>query len=259
MAKKGKPWIGTSGWTYGNWRGRFYPEDLKQEDFLLHYAKFFNTTEVNYSFYHLPKVSTYEKWASKAPEGFVFAVKASQTITHRKRLEGAEDLWRTFIEHAEALGPKLGPILIQLPPSFRADPDRLERFLDSVPEARKHRLALECRHASWFDPLVLDRIRQLGVAAVIAQSERYPEAPHVPTADFVYLRFHGPGALFASRYSRSDLEPYASAINKWLAKGLDVYAYFNNDFHGFALENARMLQQMVGAPVTAKSRAGRKS
>ena len=127
-------YIGTSGWSYDDWRERFYPAGLKQEGFLSHYAKRFPTTEVNYSFYHLPKIATYEKWASQVPDGFVFAVKASKQITHNRRLIGVADQWREFLGHAQTLGAKLGPILLQLPPSFRSNLDVLEAFLEAAPD-----------------------------------------------------------------------------------------------------------------------------
>jgi len=124
--------IGTSGWTYASWKGPFYPEDLPSRRYLEFYAREFSTTEVNYSFYHLPCPTTYEKWAGQVPEGFVFAVKASRFITHIKRLLDAEDAWCTFLQNALSLGPHLGPVLFQFPPSFRCDENRLAAFLKGV-------------------------------------------------------------------------------------------------------------------------------
>lgn len=242
--------VGTSGWTYGDWRGRFYPEQLKQQDYLPFYANHFTTTEINYSFYHLPRPKTYENWAAKVPEDFIFAVKASRFITHVKRLKGAEEAWRKFLEHASALGSKLGPVLLQLPPSLRCDTKLLSGFLKTSRELTTARLAFEFRHASWFDPDALELLRKAGMGLVIAQSERYPEAPSVPTAPFVYLRFHGPGRLFASRYSDEQLKPWAERIRKWLTEGRTVYAYFNNDFEGHAIDNAKSLVRMAGERVS---------
>ncbi len=250
--------VGTSGWTYGDWRGRFYPDELKQQDYLPFYSQHFTTTEINYSFYHLPRPKTYENWAAKVPDQFVFAVKASRFITHVKRLEGVEQAWRKFMEHASALGDKLGPVLLQFPPSLRRDTRLLSDFLKMAAGNQGLRLAFEFRHASWFDPEPLELLREAGAAAVIAQSERYPQAPCVPTAPFLYLRFHGPGRLFASRYSDEQLKPWAERIRKWLAEGRTVYAYFNNDFQGHAIDNAKTLIRMAGKPVSRSAATARR-
>jgi len=240
-------YIGTSGWNHDDWRGILYPRESKPDNYLAHYSRRFNSTEIKDSFHRLPDAQVWRGWGAAAPDGFVFAVKVAKSITHGKKLKGSPGPWRTFLQTAQLLGGKLGPLLIQLPPAFKCDTGVLERFLDSVPEAREHRLALEARHASWFDPLALYDLSRLGVAAVMANSDRYPEAPHVPTARFVYLRFHGPGQMFSSRYAANDLRPWAERIHKWLDCGRTVYAYFNNDYEGHAVANARMLQQMVAS------------
>ena len=255
MANTGELRIGTSGWTYADWRGRFYPEGLKQKDFLRHYSRHFSTTEINYSFYHLPKTTTYQNWVANVPEDFVFAVKASRFITHIKRLRGVAEEWRTFLERAAALDERLGPILLQFPPSLKFRMDLLADFLRLSGEMTDVRLAFEFRHASWFDPDVLEALRQFGAALVIAQSERYPQAPGVPTAPFVYLRFHGPGQLFASSYSKAELEPWAERIRRWLGEGRAVYTYFNNDFEGHAIANAKTLEKLVLANSAGESAA----
>ena len=146
--------IGTSGWTYPSWKGNFYLENLPSTRFLEFYTNRFPTTEINYSFYHLPKPSTYEKWVAQVPEGFVFAVKASRFITHTKRLKCVDEPWGIFLQNAQSLGSGLGPILFQFPASFRCDPVRLTEFLARVrtvgPEADRLRLVFEFRHAPWF-------------------------------------------------------------------------------------------------------------
>ncbi|MCS6954717.1 MAG: DUF72 domain-containing protein, partial [Bryobacterales bacterium] len=147
------------------------------------------------------------------------------------------------------LGAKLGPVLLQFPPSFRADKQRLETFLQQVRAIQGGRalmLALEFRHATWFDPEICELLRKHQAALVIAHSERYPQAPAAPTARFVYLRFHGPGALFASKYSEEELKQWADRIRRWREQGQTVFAYFNNDFHGYAIENARRLRELAG-------------
>ncbi len=248
MHKRGELLAGTSGWNYYDWKGRFYPADLKAKDYLAHYAKHFLTTEVNYSFYHLPQPTTYSNWASQVPKDFVFAVKASRFITHIRRFREVEEAWQKFLDNAAVLGQQLGPILLQLPPSFRQDTKLLEGFLQDTRMRRGSkdlRLAFEFRHATWFDDPVYEILEQHGAALVIAHSQPYPQAPCLVTAPFVYLRFHGPGRLFASEYSREELEGWAKKIRTWLTRGMAVYAYFNNDYHGYALENAKLLGDLV--------------
>lgn len=240
--------IGTSGWTYPSWKGPFYPEDLPSARFLEFYAKEFPTTEVNYSFYHLPRPATYEKWAAQVPEGFVFAVKASRLITHTKRLIDVEDPWRVFLQNARSLGPHLGPILLQFPPSFRCVLPRLEGFLKVVKQAasKSHqlRLVFEFRHNSWFTDDVYGLLSRHDAALCIADSPRYPRKD-VLTAGFTYLRFHGRTKLFASCYTKKELAEEAKKIERYRGDGLDVYAYFNNDAEGHAVANARTLRALV--------------
>ena len=248
--------VGTSGWTYDDWRGIFYPEKLKPKDYFDFYARQFCTTEINSSFYHLPKLETFANWCAKAPEGFRFAVKASRLITHVRRLRDVREQWETFLKHAAGLGEKRGPVLLQLPPSFKRTDELLAGFLELSGELGAGEVAFEFRDPSWFHPDVLEIALRHRAALVIADSERYPQAPGVPTAGFVYLRFHGPGQMFSSLYTKEDLEPWAKRIVKWLAGGRDVYAYFNNDFEGHALTNARELRKLVGAASVQREAAG---
>ena len=244
-------YIGTSGWTYAGWRGIFYPPGLKRRELLSHYSRRFNSVEITECFERLPAESSFQTWARKTPENFVFPVMVSKHITYGKRLEGVAEEWQGFLDRVTPLGDKLGPLLFQFQPTFERDIGRIGRFLETARGAREHDLAMEFRHPSWFDPLALDDLRQLGVGVVIAQSERYPQAPRVPTTRFAYLRFHGPGQLFASSYSEEDLQPWARKIRKWLDQDRTVYAYFNNDFEGHAFANARALRRMVeGKPVS---------
>jgi len=235
--------IGTSGWTYPSWLETFYPEDLPSRKYLEFYAREFPTAEVNYSFYHLPKPETYAKWARQVPEEFIFAVKASRLITHTKRLKEVEEPWEAFVRNARALGPHLGPILLQFPPSFRCERSRLTAFLKAA-RVSGMRLAFEFRHESWFAEEVYRLLRQHNAALCIADSPDYPRRD-VVTADFVYLRFHGRTDLFASRYSKAELAEEEKGIKRYLKNGLDVFVYFNNDALGHAVENARMLRALV--------------
>ena len=244
-------YIGTSGWVYGHWEGIFYPEDLPSKDKLKYFSKHFKTAEINYSFYHLPRPSTYQKWYSETPADFIFAIKASRFITHIKRLYGVKETWQQFLENALHLKEKLGPFLFQFPPSFRATNEnfeRLEIFLKDITKNLRQikataiilRYAFEFRHESWFNEKIYNLLKKHNVAWVIADSPSYPKAEEV-TTDFVYIRLHGPKVLFASKYTEKELSSLAQKIKKWLKQNLDVYAYFNNDFSGYAIENARTL------------------
>jgi uncharacterized protein YecE (DUF72 family) len=248
VKKAASVYIGTSGWVYSDWQERFYPAELPSRDRLRFYARNFGTTEVNYSFYHIPRPATCRNWVTQVPEKFIFAVKAHRSITHIRRLKNAIDVWQEFLENALELGAKLGPILLQLPPSLRADASLLETLLSGIrkkapiPELR---VAIEFRHASWFEPGILDLMRAYDTCLVMAHSERYSLAPNEATADFVYIRLHGPGQMFASSYSPEELESWARIICSWAKKGKIVFVYFNNDFHAGAVENARALSSML--------------
>jgi len=259
--------IGTSGWIYLHWDGIFYPEDYnppatlqthptrpKKETATTHlqyYSKHFNTVEINYSFYHLPRPTTYQNWYNQVPADFIFAVKTSRFITHIKRLKGVKEAWKHFIRNALYLKEKLGPILFQFPPSFKATSEnirRLEKFLKYIRENscsnsyKFVRYAFEFRHKSWCEDKTYKLLKKYNVAWVIADSPRYPRAD-VVTANFVYIRLHGSKILFASKYTKKELKVLSQKIKKWLKK-FDVYCYFNNDAHGYAIENAKELLKL---------------
>jgi len=247
-----KLFIGTSGWVYGHWEEIFYPEDLSSKDKLRYFSQHFKTAEINYSFYHLPRPSTYQNWYNQTPEDFLFAVKASRFITHIKRLQGVKEAWKQFIENALYLKEKLGPILFQFPPSFSASQEnikRLEDFLKLItknlgPRSYKLRYAFEFRHKSWCEEKIYKLLKKYNVAWVIADSPSYPKAEEV-TADFVYIRMHGSQILFGSKYTDKELKDLAQKIKKWLKRGKDVFVYFNNDFSGYAVENAKTLRNLL--------------
>jgi len=245
-----KLYIGTSGWVYSDWEEIFYPKELKSKDKLRYYSKHFQTTEINYSFYHLPRTTTYQKWYLETPGDFLFTVKASRFITHIKRLKGIKEAWKQFIENALSLREKLGPILFQFPPSFKATSESITRLEDFFKLITKSTLpgyiirgAFEFRHKSWCDKRVYQLLKKYNVAWVIADSPRYPKA-EVITADFVYIRLHGPRVMFASKYTKEELKELAQKIKKWQKQGKDVFVYFNNDFAGYAIENAKELLKM---------------
>jgi uncharacterized protein YecE (DUF72 family) len=240
--------VGTSGWNYAGWRGSFYPADLPARQFLAYYAGHFDSTEVNYSFYHLPRVSTYENWYAATPDGFVFALKASRFITHIKRLHEVKEAWEEFVGRARALKDKLGPILLQFPPSFKATEEnlaRMQEFLGHAATPKDLRLAAEFRDRSCFESGMLSILRRHRTALVIAHSARYPVPDVIATAPFVYFRFHGPKELFASCYSNQQLRKWAAHMKDFIRAGHDVYAYFNNDALGDAVPNAETLRTMV--------------
>ena len=243
--------IGTSGWVYSHWYGIFYPENLPSKDKLKYYSQYFKTTEVNYSFYHLPRPSTYQNWYSQTPDDFIFAVKASKFITHIKRLKGVKEAWKRFLENTLNLKEKLGPILFQFPSSFQATSEnvkRLENFLkiirgNSSSNSRRLanlRFAFEFRHESWCEEKIYKLFKKYNAGWVIADSPRYPRAD-VVTADFAYIRMHGSKIMFASKYTKKEISDLAKEIKKWLGQDLDVFVYFNNDLQGYAIENAKEL------------------
>ena len=207
--------VGTSGWAY-TWPN-FYPPDLKKKDYLTFLSRRFDTVELNTTFYHLPRPESYDRWVEETPDGFVFAAKLSRYITHMKRLAGVREPLRLFLRGARRLGPKLGPVLVQLPPRFRADPRRLEAFLVSAGKVAEEvrrpdlRLVFEFRDESWFASRdALDILSAHGAALAIPHSSRYPYPAGEPrTADWMYLRFHGPRELFASRYGPAALRAWA--------------------------------------------------
>jgi len=235
--------IGTSGWMYQDWKSVLYPDDLPQRRWLEHYAEHFDTVEINSSFYHLPRRATFEGWRERTPDNFTFAVKASRYITHRLKLEGVEEPWGNLLSAAEALGPKLGVVLLQFPPRRRANPDRLAAFLRLIPEGV--RCAFEFRDASWFCDAVYALLRERGAALCRSSSPDFPDA-EVVTAPFVYLRLHGGSALYSANYSDQELAEWADTLQRYRNQVLDCYVYLNNDAHGYAVRNARTLRGMLG-------------
>ena len=248
--------IGTSGWVYKSWHKMFYPENVKKE-FLRFYSTEFNTVEVNTSFYHLPKRSTFEKWRSETLDDFIFGVKMSRYVTHIERLKVTQEPLDRFFAAAAGLSKKLGIILVQLPPSLRYDEKTFAAFIRRLDKARtigrkKVRIALEPRHDSWFDEENMEAIRALmkkqGMSLVFAHSAVFPRYEPVDEnilTDYVYLRFHGPKEFALSQYGRRRLKPWAEMIQKWRNKGLLVFAYFNDDAHRYAVKDAKILEELV--------------
>lgn len=242
--------IGTSGWSYKDWGQGFYPAGLPAVEQLPYLAKHFPTVELNASFYRLPAAKTFAGWYDKTPPGFVFSVKVSRYITHIKRFVEVDEAWIELTGRAAALREKLGVYLIQTPPSLAATDQVLARVEGFLQTARRVdadvRLAFEMRHPSNFEPPMLSLLQRYGVALVFADSSRFPHSPDGwDSADLAYFRFHGPRQLYASQYTEAELAKWAAKIRGQLADGRDVLAYFDNDVHGYALEDARRLQGMV--------------
>lgn len=247
--KEGRFFLGTSGYSYSHWRGNFYPLELERDKWLSFYAQEFNAVELNVTFYRLPRPSTWKKWQELTPPAFAFAVKGHQNITHQKRLREVEEELDRFLTNASLLGEKLHLILWQLPPGARAEEERLESFcqlLKGHPVASTCRHAFEFRHPSWFREEIYALLRRFNFALCWADAPRWPRVEEV-TADFVYLRFHGHERLYASCYPTEILDRWAQVIRQQLNAGRDVYAFFNNDAAGYAVANARELQELVKA------------
>ena len=237
--------IGTSGWAYGSWKRCFYPPGLPDKQRLSFYARRFTTTEVNYSYYHVPSEQTYRRWASQVPSDFVFAVKANRMITHVGRLQGVEAEWQAFVPGVRQLGPAIGPILVQLPPSFQINTSRLAAFLDMAGERSSGvRLAFEFRHASWFTAETYRLLTRYQAALCIADGLRHPRR-NVLTTDFAYFRFHGRLPRAAPCYREEELREEADLIERFGGEGIERYVYFNNDADGHAPANAGRLSELL--------------
>lgn len=243
MAKRGELHAGTSGWSYSDWKGPFYPDDLPSKEFLGFYADRFNSAEINNSFYQLPEPDTLQAWKQQAGSQFTFAVKASRYITHMKKLKDPCGPVNTFLDRMSMLGERLGPVLFQLPPRWRVNVQRLVAFLSELPAG--YRYAFEFRDASWFVQEVYDALEDHGAAFCIYDLHG-ETSPGPITADFTYVRLHGPAEAYQGDYDATQLSGWAGAFSTWTRqKGLDVYCYFNNDQHGYAVKNALRLQEML--------------
>ena len=228
-------WIGTSGWQYAHWRERFYPRGLPTDRWFDRYAEAFGTVELNVTFYRQPRPSVFEGWARRAPEGFLFAVKASRFLTHVKRLRDPQESVDFLMEGASRLGPHLGPVLLQLPPDMEAEPDRLAETLAAFPPGI--RVAVEPRHRSWFSDEVRNVLGREGAALCWADRRR-PLTPDWHTAAWGYVRFHGGRAGPASCYGEDALATWAERVRRTFPPDAEVFAYFNNDHAGCALRDA---------------------
>lgn len=243
-----KTFVGTSGYNYRHWSdGVFYPPGLPERKWLEHYSSFFNTVELNVSFYRLPRKTVFEGWRSRTPDNFIFVVKGSRFITHIKKLKDCDEPLKLFFDNVVGLKEKLGMVLWQLPPNLRSDTDKLESFCRTIRRLRVSRLTrhtFEFRHPSWFCEEIYEILRNYGFSLCIAHSGLWP-CEEVITSDFVYFRFHGGEILYGSNYSEKELKEWASKAKYWMGKRKDIYAYFNNDAYGFAVKNAMRFRQLL--------------
>ena len=234
--------IGTSGWAYKDWNGPFYPDEVKAADRLAFISDRFRTLEINASFYRMPTDKAVAGWRDQTPADFLFAWKASRFITHNKKLKDPADPLAYMFERANGLGSKLGPVLFQLPPNLHRDDARLEAFLDALP--RGPRYSVEFRHPGWYADEVLDMLRVRNIALCLSDHHHAP-APWEPTADFIYLRGHGPGGRYHGRYGGPALQAWANAIRGW-REDRDVFVYFDNDIKSAAPADADQLIGLLG-------------
>ena len=237
--------MGTSGWNYADWRGRLYPHGLPPRRWLEHYALSFETVEVNATFYRLASRDAVAGWARQTPPDFVFSVKASRYLTHMKRLTDTERGVARFSERIEPLiaAGKLGPVLWQLPESFHRDDERLAAALADLPAGRH---CFEFRHPSWFADEVFALLREHGVALVLAHHPARQFAVEELTAPWTFVRFHHGTRGRRGNYSRAELDEWAKVVTR-LRRTVEVYAYFNNDWEGFAVDNALYLKRRLAA------------
>ncbi len=239
--KEGKAYVGTSGWHYKHWVGTFYPEKTKPEAFMAFYEQSFRTVELNNSFYHIPPAKTFESWAKSTPQDFLFSVKANRYITHVKKLKSSDTL-PYFLLQVDALENKLGPILFQLPPNWQYNEERFQSFLKELPKG--YRYTFEFRNPSWYNEKVFELLKQHNIAFCIYELGHH-ESPVQVTADFVYVRLHGPGEKYQGSYDTTTLQLWADRCKEWQKKNLDVFIYFDNDQNGYAPHNANKLKELL--------------
>jgi uncharacterized protein YecE (DUF72 family) len=242
MTKAGTIRIGCSGWLYRHWRGLFYPEGLPQKRWFEHYASVFDTVEINNSFYRLPKAETFAAWRDQAPPGFCYSVKANRFLTQAKKLKDCAEPLQRMLTPFRALEPRLGPILYQLPPRFRANPERLAEFVALLPRDLVH--VFEFREQSWLTEEILKLLDENGMAFCAHDMPGIP-TPRWASGPIAYVRFHGGVGKYWGRYSDEALLGWTDWIVEQARAGRPVWCYFNNDIHGHAIDDALTLRSMV--------------
>jgi uncharacterized protein YecE (DUF72 family) len=236
-------YIGTSGFHYKHWRGPFYPEKFPASKMLDFYTQHFDTVELNNTFYRLPPESGLLNWRDSTPKGFSFAVKGSRFLTHMKKLKDPEPGIARFLERVDLLGKKLGPVVFQLPPHWESNPERLDHFLKALP--RRHRYAFELRDPTWHNDQIYRILRRHNAAFCIFEIAGWRSGFEI-TANFTYVRLHGPHGAYQGSYPTRTLEEWASRVSEWQRVQRAVYIYFDNDQAAYAIRNALELKAMVG-------------
>ena len=236
---KGVIRIGTSGWYYSHWQGKFYPDDLPKSEWLNFFANTFDTVEINNTFYHLPQEQTLKNWRKIAPVNFLFAVKANRYITHIKKLKNTKDQLHRFFERVKLLKTHLGPVLYQLPPTLGKNLDTLGSFLKLLP--KKHRAVFEFRNESWYEDDTYELLNDFNAGFCIHDLGGR-QTPTIITGKIIYIRFHGTTGRYAGSYTDKMLAKWAKWIKENCGKVPTVYVYFNNDVSGHALANAGTLK-----------------
>ncbi len=242
-----KIFVGTSGWNYGHWRGIFYPNALPQNRWLEFYSKYFDTVEINMTFYRFPFKRAIEKWKKTVPTGFIFSVKGNRIITHVKKLKEVESILKKFLSLISIFEDNLGPVLFQLPPSFSFNKERLTvfcEFLASQEIIKKGMFSIELRDKRWINEETFQILEKYNISLCFSD---YPgvEVSSPLTASFVYMRRHGPTSLYSSCYSEKEIRRDASSIESYLKNNVDVFVYYNNDANAWAVQNALQLKEMV--------------
>lgn len=239
--------VGTSGWQYKHWRKLYYPENLPMERWLSYYARDFRCVEVNSSFYKLTEWPVVEKWCKATPEGFQFALKAPRTITHYKKLKNCEESLARFLSWADAFGQKRGPILFQLPPNWQCNVKRLAEFLELLSDLRRY--VFEFRDSSWHCDEVFRLLEDHDTAFCIYDLDG-SHAPLVTTAQFAYVRLHGPRAAYTGNYRAPALRTWAGRALSWNRTGQDVFIFFDNDDRAYSVKNARRMPAFLHEDVS---------
>jgi uncharacterized protein YecE (DUF72 family) len=232
--------LGTSGWSYPGWKGRFYPPDLPPSEWLSYYADHFSTVEINMTFYRFPKPETLQGWLEKTPPYFTFTLKANRQITHRKKLRNVKSEVRYFTILADALREKLGCLLFQLPPSIKIDLELLDEFLLTL--SPEHKNVIEFRHESWYDEAVVERLKTRGVTFCTVSSAQVPDTL-MESSRVAYFRFHGLTGGYRHKYSDGELSSWAERIGQSTAE--ECFVYFNNDYQAHAIDNCLKLAELL--------------
>lgn len=240
--ERAKTWIGTSGWYYPHWVGKFYPEEITKKDWFSFYCGQFPTVEVNSSFYRVPSEKMVQGWREKSPREFLFSVKVWRGITHYKKLREITGDLKNFLERVKRLGTRLGPLLFQLPPSLKRDPALLQSFLEKLPRRGFH--TVEFRNPSWYTDEILEILEGENAALCVHDMGPVPP-PKAATGSFIYLRLHGPGGRYRGSYTDEHLEDWAAWLRSMKQKGKGAFVYFNNDVEGHAVANARRLGEIL--------------